>query len=68
MIFRSRTDAIVDADVSAMGSASHHRVRYSVITKMYLLPLRDVGKGPMRSHPTISKGCETVIGQRVPTF
>ena len=54
--------AMVMARVSGIAAVSVHRVKYSEMTKIYLFPAWDSGKGPMRSHPINSKGLETVIG------
>ena len=48
------------------GITLHHRVRYFVITKMYLLPCAHVGKVQTLSHLTNSKGSLTVMEDKVP--
>ena len=62
MIRRSSVAATMEADVSCRGSASHYRVRYSVITRMNLLLCVEEGNGPIRSYPTNSNGLKTSIG------
>ena len=59
MIFFNNACATV---TSRSAMASHHQVRYFVMTRMYLFPVFDVGKGPMISHPTSSKDSVTCMG------
>ena len=54
--------AMVTARAPGIEAILVHRVKYSEMTKIYLFPAWDSGKGPMRSHPINSKGLETVIG------
>ena len=61
-----KLDAIVGAVTSRMATVSTHLVRYSVMTRIYLLPLGVSGKGPMKSHPKSLKGDVTVMGWSVP--
>ena len=42
-------ESIVSVDLSGMGNASGHLVRYSIIVKMCLLPDVDVSHAVMRS-------------------
>ena len=67
VILQRSVAATLEAAVSGRGLTSHHRIRYSVITRMNLLCV-DEGNGPMRSHPIKSNGLETVIGCRYPSF
>ena len=48
-----------------MAIVSAHLVRYFVMTRIYLLPLGVSRKGPMKSHPTSTKGDVTVMGWSV---
>ena len=66
--FRRSVVAMVEAAMSGRGSASHHLVRYFVINRMYLFPLVDDGKEPMRSHPINLNSWETGMGCRWPSF
>ena len=45
----SNSEATIDVVIPRINEASHQRVKYSVITIMYLLPKLEVGKGPMMS-------------------
>ena len=60
--------AMVTAQASRIAVVSVHRVKYSVMTKIYLFPVWDSGKGPMISHPINSKGSETIIGWSRPSL
>ena len=60
----SRILARVSEDVSCSGNASTHLVKRSLITKMYLLPLTEGGRGPMMSHAIFWNGREVSIGIR----
>jgi hypothetical protein len=63
-----KASTIFLVELSGRSVNSHHRAKYFVMTKKYLLPLSEVGevgKGPMRFHPTSSKGVETTIGDSV---
>ena len=44
------------AVVSRSGNASTHLINRSVITNIYLLPVDDVGRGPIMSQDNLSKG------------
>ena len=48
------------AVVSLKGKASTHLVSKSVVTRIYLLPCKDVGRGPIMSHD-FSKGHAGII-------
>ena len=54
--------AMVTTRASGIATVLVHCVKYSEMTKVYLFPARDSGKGLMISHPINSKGLETVIG------
>ena len=53
--------AKVVAVVSLSGKASTHLVNKSVMTRIYLLPCEDMGRGPIMSHDNFSKGRDAVI-------
>ena len=59
---------MVMAHASGIATVLVHRVKYSKMTKIYLFPAWDLGKGPMISHPINSKGLETVIGWSKPSL
>ena len=47
--------------VEHIGNASTHLEKRSVITKIYLFPLEDIGRGPMMSQDIFSNGRFAVI-------
>ena len=51
------------AEMSGIAAVIHHLVKYSMMTKIYLLPDTDVGEGPIKSQLTISNGSVTVMGE-----
>ena len=49
------------AITSLRGKASTHLVNRSVITRIYLFPREEVGRGPMMSQDSLSKSLDEVI-------
>ena len=49
------------AVTSFNGNASTHLVNKSVITRMYLFPCEEVGRGPIISQDSFSKGLNELI-------
>ena len=56
----TKASATVLASWSGNGYASDHLVKWSVTTRMYLLPVEEVGQGPLMSIATLSMGSPTL--------